>query len=188
MKKFFRALALVLALVLVFGTIPASAAVNPDKVRKSKTLYVNDTQGYKTVDGEKVYSQLKARTTYWRLLKISKTEAKELGVTAESSDPEIVKTNDKSMGVHAYAIGGTKDKPIVVTLNVDGKLYKVNVIAKKSAETVIFGRDFKELTDKTFYAGKSYELSLPRSVNGQKLDTDERRLIVKDADGNFFTQ
>ena len=108
MKKFFKALALVLALTLVFGTIPASAAVNPDKVRKEKTLYVDGTKG-KTADG--VESKLKARTTYWRLLKIKKAEAKELGVTATSADPEVIKTNDESMGIRAYAIGGSKEKP-----------------------------------------------------------------------------
>ena len=54
MKKFFKALALVLALTLVLGTVPASAAVDADKVRKEKTLYVDGTKGFKTVDGEKV--------------------------------------------------------------------------------------------------------------------------------------
>jgi len=180
MKKFFKALALVLALTLVFGTIPASAAVNPDKVRKEKTLYVDGTKG-KTADG--VESQLKARTTYWRLLKIKKAEAKELGITATSADPEVIKTNDESMGVRAYAIGGSKEKPIVITLS-DGKnLYKVNMIAKKSADTVVFGRDFAD-ADKEYSINTAYELSLPRTVNGVKIDTDERRLIVKDADGN----
>ena len=154
MKKFFKALALVFALTLVFGTIPASAAVNPDKVRKEKTLYVDGTKG-KTADG--VESKLKARTTYWRLLKIKKAEAKELGVTATSADPEVIKTNDESMGVRAYAIGGSKEKPIVITLS-DGKnLYKVNMIAKKSADTVVFGRDFAD-ADKEYSINTAYEL------------------------------
>ncbi|MCR5768724.1 MAG: hypothetical protein K6G45_09580 [Lachnospiraceae bacterium] len=180
MKKFFKALALVLALTLIFGTIPASAAVNPDNVRKEKTLYVNGTKG-KTADG--VESKLQARTTYWKLLKIKKAEAKKLGITATSAAPEIIKTNDETMGVRAYAIGGTKDKPIVITLSDGTNLYKVNMVAKKSAETVAFGRDFVD-AEKEFSVNTTYELSLPRSLNGVKLDTDERRLIVKDADGN----
>ena len=180
MKKFFKALALVLALTLIFGTIPASAAVNPDNVRKEKTLYVNGTKG-KTADG--VESKLQARTTYWKLLKIKKAEAKKLGITATSAAPEIIKTNDDTMGVRAYAIGGTKDKPIVITLSDGTNLYKVNMVAKKSAETVAFGRDFVD-AEKEFSVNTTYELSLPRSLNGVKLDTDERRLIVKDADGN----
>ncbi|MCR5322044.1 MAG: hypothetical protein K6E85_01995 [Lachnospiraceae bacterium] len=177
MKKFFKALALVLALTLVFGTIPASAAVDADKVRTEKTLYVDGTKGFKTVDGEEVKSQLLARTTYWKLLKIKKAEAKSLEVTAESSAPEIVKVNDKSMGVRAYAIGKA-----TIKIAVDGKVYNVAVTAKKSADTVTFGRDFED-TEKAFYAGKSYEISLPRTVNGVKLDTDERRLFVKNEKG-----
>ena len=138
MKKFFKALALVLALTLVLGTVPASAAVDADKVRKEKTLYVDGTKGFKTVDGEQQFSLLKARTTYWKLLKIKKAEAEKLEITAESSAPEIVKTNDKSMGVHAYGIGEA-----TITLAVEGKLYTVAVTAKKSAETVTFGRDMR---------------------------------------------
>jgi hypothetical protein len=177
MKKFFKALALVLALTLVLGTIPASAAVDADKVRKEKTLYVDGTKGFKTVDGEQQFSLLKARTTYWKLLKIKKAEAKQLGVTAESSAPEIVKTNDETMGVHAYAIGEA-----TIKLAADGKVYTVAVTAKKSAEVVTFGRDFED-TEKPFYAGKTYEISLPRTVNKVKLDTDERRLFVKNEKG-----
>jgi len=177
MKKFFKALALVLALTLVLGTIPASAAVDADKVRKEKTLYVDGTKGFKTVDGEQQFSLLKARTTYWKLLKIKKAEAKKLGVTAESSAPEIVKTNDETMGVHAYAIGEA-----TIKLAADGKVYSVAVTAKKSAEVVTFGRDFED-TEKPFYAGKTYEISLPRTVNKVKLDTDERRLFVKNEKG-----
>lgn len=181
MKKFFKALALVLALTLVLGTIPASAAVDADKVRKEKTLYVDGTKGFKTVDGEQQFSLLKARTTYWKLLKIKKAEAKQLGVTAESSAPEIVKTNDESMGVHAYAIGEA-----TITISDGEKLYKVVVTAKKSAETVTFGRDFAD-TEKPFYAGKTYEISLPRTVNKVKLDTDERRLVIKNEKGEVAT-
>ena len=182
MKKFFKALALVLALTLIFGTIPASAAVNPDNVKKEKTLYVNGTKGFKTVDGEAVASKYQARTTYWKLLGIKKAEAKKLGVTATSAAPEIIKTNDETMGVRAYAIGGSKDKPIVITLSDGTNLYKVNMIAKKSATTIAFNRELSE--DKEFSTNTAYELSMPRSVSGEKLDTDERRLIIKNADGN----
>ena len=77
------------------------------------------------------------------------------------------------MGVRAYAIGEA-----TIKLAADGKVYTVAVTAKKSAEVVTFGRDFAD-TEVPFYAGKTYEISLPRTVNGVKLDTDERRLVIK---------
>ena len=176
MKKFFKVLSLVLALTLIFGTIPASAAVTIN-AKKSKTLYVGEKRGSKTVDGEVTTSKYQSTVTYAKLLGITKAEAKELGVTAEVSDTDILKRSNKGMKVRAIGIGDA-----TVTLTADGKLYNVTITGKKTAEEVWFGQDFIE-TDKTFYAGKTYKLSLPRTVAGEKKDTDNRRLVIYDADG-----
>ena len=125
MKKFFKALALVLALTLVIGTVPAAAATTVTPITK-KTLYVGGTKG---VDNNGKQSTYSARVTYAKLLGITKKQAKSLGVTAVSTDDSIVKVNDNSKAARAYGIG-----KVTITLTAEKKTYKVEVTAKKSAD------------------------------------------------------
>ena len=87
MKKFFKALALMLALTLVIGSVPASAAtkISPDE---KKTLYVGGTKGV-DLQGEK--STYKKKASYANLLNITKDEVLDLKVKAVSSDTSVVK-------------------------------------------------------------------------------------------------
>jgi hypothetical protein len=176
MKKFFKALALVLALTLVIGTIPAAAADTAIKAVEKKTLYVGGTKG---VDNNGKQSTYKAKVTYAKLLGITKKEAKKLKVTAVSSNDEIVKANDKTRRIRAYGIG-----TVTVTLTADGKTYDVAVTAKKSADEVVFGRDWANVAELDYAVeaelNKEYTVSVPQSKAGVKIDTDERRLVADD--------
>ena len=185
MKKFFKALALVLALTLVIGTIPASAAteIKPDE---SKTLYAGGTKG---VDASGTKSAYKQKASYASLLNISKDEVISLKIKAVSSDTDVVKCYNKreKKRIRANGIG----EATITFTDKNGETYTVPVTVKKSAseETVRFGQDFKDVKDGVYEAetGKDITVSVPVTKDGKKLDTDKRRLVVKDADGNDVT-
>jgi len=195
MKKFFRALALVLALTLVIGTIPASAASSYD-IKKKRTLYVTQdsdqdpdkatARGTKTdAEGNVTKSKAKARMTYAKLVGLTKEEAKKHTISIKSENDEIVKANDETQRIRAYAIGKVK-----LTITIDGKVEgEVTVTSKKSSTdaTIIFGHaneeGFVSETNKELSVGTEYTLTLPRAGK----DTDNRKLVIKDADGNDVT-
>ena len=95
MKKFFKALALVLALTLVIGTIPASAASTYD-IKTKRTMYVAAeganlkepaARGTKTeADGTVKKSTSKARFSYAKILGISKAEAEKHTISISSTN------------------------------------------------------------------------------------------------------
>jgi hypothetical protein len=199
MKKFFKALALVLALTLVVGSIPAAAAETYSTKKKAKTLYVATTEEIAkdknavTTLGKNLEkgtsSKYKARASYASFFGIKKKEAKKLDITttvklsADTAEGAIV-ANDETQAVRVYGIGEA-----VVTFKVNGQSAgSVTITAKKSATQVIFGQAFKDAKDEfkaeTF---AEYNVSIPRSKGGEKLDTDQRRIIVKDADGKDVT-
>ena len=192
MKKFFKALALVLALTLVIGTVPASAATTYN-IKSKRTLYVAPegadpdkatARGTITAeDGTVTPSTAKARLTYAKLLGISKTEAAKHEISVTSTNKEIVKASNKTQRVRAYGIGTA-----TLTIIVDGKKEgTVTVTSKKSStdETVVFGTKDGYIKDGDELAlGAEYKLSVPRL--GQ--DTDYRAILVKDADGNDVTE
>lgn len=186
MKKFFKALAVVLALTLVIGTIPAAADVTIDatKVKKEKILYLGGTKGFKTeADGTKKMSRYGEKASYWRLLGITKEQAEELGVTATTSKEEVASVNDTSMKVKAQAMGTAK-----VTLKAGDASYEVAFTVKKSASSVIFGDDFAGVTEsKDITINTEYVLSVPRFDNGVKMDTDQRTMTITDKDGKDVT-
>lgn len=199
MKKFFKALALVLALTLVLGTVPASAADSYSVKKAKKTLYValnadadkNAVTAMGSNAAAGTTSQLKARVTYASILGISKKEAKKLDITTvvKSSVEGAVVANDNTRAIRVYGIGEA-----TVAFKVNGKdAGTTTIIAKKSATdaTVIFGRDLKETSEFAASTDVAFEVSLPRNTkdedgNKVSLDTDERRLVIKDADENVI--
>ncbi|MCR5330868.1 MAG: hypothetical protein K6E62_06730 [Lachnospiraceae bacterium] len=182
MKKFFKALALVLALTLVIGTIPAAAAEDYTMKYKTKKLYVGTARGYKVEKDEKVYSKYLSKISFAKAIVgiDSKAEAIEKKVTAKSSDETVIKVQKSKARVKAVGIGQA-----TVTYYVGGALVgSIDYTVKKTANdgTVWLNRALADT--ESVVIGKAYEVSAPRSIDKITVDTDERRLYVTDKDGN----
>lgn len=191
MKKLFKVLALVLALTLVVGAVPASAA-STYNIKAKRTLYVALTddadlseptaRGTKTdADGTVTKSTAKARLAYATLLGISKDEAKTHVISVASDNEAVVKANDNTQHIRAYAIGKA-----TLTITVDDKVEgTVVVTAKKSStdDTITFGEARDVFEDRKVTLNKEYTLSLPRAGR----DTDYRKLVIKNEKGEDVT-
>lgn len=166
MKKFFKALAVVLALTLVIGTVPASAATTP-KAAESKVLYVDGSKGFKLdADGDKVASKLGAKVKLYKLAGLTKAQAADYTITAKSDDTTVVRTT--SVNAKAVAMGTAN-----VTIYVDGeKLGVTKITVKQSASDDTFKYD----APATVSVGEEFTVSLPR----KGVDTDARRLSCAD--------
>lgn len=166
MKKFFRALALVLALVLVIGTVPATQA--SAKVKKSKTLYVGGAQG-ESKDGE-LKSAIKGKVALYKLAGYTSKTKKGHEISAKiKSGKDIVDVTSKYVVAEAFG-------KAVVTLTVDGVKHDVviNVKANATDKTLTV-----EGLEKTAVVGVEYEVALPRAGK----DSDERRLFTDATEG-----
>jgi hypothetical protein len=165
MKKFFKALALVLALALVIGVVPAQAT--SAKVKAKKTLYVDGAKGTST-DGTKT-SGYKERVAIYKLAGAKKADKEDHTFRAKikSGDSVTVSKN------YVYAAGLGKS---VVEIFKDGEsLGQTVVTVKKNATddtlTITEFEDGKEVV-----CGVEYTVTLPR----KGVDSDERRLFVDD--------
>ena len=151
MKKFFRALALVLALALVIGVVPATQA--SAKVKTSKTLYVGGAKGA-SEDGE-TKSSIKGKVYFYKLAGFTSKTKKDHTITAKIKDgKEYVELTKKS--VIAKAMGEA-----IVTLTVDGVKHDVVIKVKQNAtdeNLVITGLEDKQ----EVVVGVEYPVSLPR--------------------------
>lgn len=159
MKKFFRTLALVLALTLVIGTIPAAAADEVKPLTK-KTLYIGGAQGT-NADGKQ--STYKAKVALYKLAGYkTKADAEGVAISAVAADEKVRVTKSY---VYAEELGKTN-----VTLTVDGVESSVAITVKKNAEAVkVVGLEEGEVV-----VGTTVEFSLPRKGS----DTDARRVTV----------
>lgn len=170
MKKFFKTLALVLALALVVGILPATTA--SAGVKKNKTLYVNGPQGASTTD-ETAKSSYKERVAIYKLAGYTKAKAE--GHTFEAklvSGEDWVKVGKK----YVKAIGYSNGKAAVVEIYVDGERVgstniKTRINASKDTLSILCNDG--ELPEK-FIVGAKYTFALPRA----KKDSDERRLFI----------
>ena len=188
MKKFFKALALVLALTLVIGTIPAAAADAAYSLKwTEKKIYLGEKMGFKLdADGNKVFYKGVSKVSYAKAIKgiASKDEAKEKNVTAKSTDETIVSTHNTAKKIVAEAIGEA-----TVTYYVDGvEIGSIKYIVKKTAaDTIRFGAGSETVErlheDGKVIIGKEYNVSLPWTEEGEQVDTNKRRLTVTDKDG-----
>lgn len=192
MKKLFKILALVLALTLVVGAIPASADATYN-IKAKRTLYVALTEdanpseptarGTKTdADGTVTKSTAKARLSYAALLGISAEEAEKHVISVASDNASVVKANDDTQHIRAYEIGKAK-----LTITVDNKVEgTVTVTAKKSStdDTIVFGQSRDVFEDRKVTLNKEYTLSLPRAGK----DTDDRKLVIKNEKGEDVTK
>jgi hypothetical protein len=190
MKKFFKALALLLALVLVIGTIPVSAATTEFKFTGDadgkKILYIGGSNG-KSKEGK----ECKTKNFVDFTKRIDGFDADTMDIRLEAKNPEIVKTRDNSDRVYAKAIGTT-----TVTINiyskddVEGKQalgsLKVKVQVKKNAESIPYSVTDAEgnavdLSNK-LGVNTTYQVKISRHVDGVKVDTDIRRLLCDSED------
>ena len=135
MKKFFRALALVLALVLVIGTIPASAAETTDLKLKKKTkiIYLKGSQGL-AEDGT---TKCKTPSRYKVSKLVKGFDSKKMDITLKSADKSIVKTSSKKDKIYAKGLGSTTVE--IFVNNLDGQQladFKLKVRVKKSATEI----------------------------------------------------
>lgn len=175
MKKFFKALAVVLALTLVIGTIPASAADSDLSLKKaSKILYIGGAKGTKA-DGTACKTG-----SACLLSKLVKNFNKDtMTIKVESADKAIAKTTSKSSKVSAVGIGST-----TVTVSVfdsdDIKIFEkdIKVTVKKNAEAVAVNSD--ALASGKVGVNTPYTVVLPRKADGKFVDTDGRNLTAND--------
>lgn len=187
MKKFFKALALVLALTLVVGTIPASAAELDFSLKKEKKIiYLGGASGEKEVDGETIKCGTKSRYKVSKL--VNGFDPETMDIQLESSDKSIVKTSNAKDKVYAKAIG-TADVTIYVIDKETEKQLKdltLKVQVKKNAAAVTAVITDAEGNPADLTASKAgvnvpYIVTLPRKdADGNFVDTDYRTLTASD--------
>ncbi|MBQ5933476.1 MAG: hypothetical protein IJL55_07225 [Lachnospiraceae bacterium] len=187
MKKFFKALALVLALTLVVGTIPASAAELDFSLKKEKKIiYLGGASGEKEVDGETIKCGTKSRYKVSKL--VNGFDPETMDIQLESSDKSIVKTSNAKDKVYAKAIGTADVTIYVIDKETDKQLkdltLKVQVKKNAAAVTAIITDAEGNLVDLTATkAGVNvpYIVTLPRKdMTGAFVDTDYRTLTAAD--------
>lgn len=178
MKRLFKMLAVVLAMTLVIGTIPVSAASNELALKKtSKTLYLGGCKGAKANGKAAPYY------SYARLTKLFNNLSDNMKVRATSSNTNVVSTTTTRIN----AVGtGTAD--ITLSVYKDSvrkanliKQFTIKVTVKKNATDSDV--TFKGISDgKSFKVGDSVTISLPKAK-----DSDNRRLICDNKDANIVS-
>ena len=145
MKKFFKALALVLALVLVIGAIPASAATTFTMKKDVKRVYLGGAQGKKE-DG----TQCKTSSKYRISKLINGFDAATMTLKLESSDKTIVKTNNSKRKVYGKKIGSATVKISVYDkesgILLDGSL-SATIEVKKNAMIALYNMSDRQILD-----------------------------------------
>ena len=186
MKKFFKALALVLALVLVIGSLPVAAATDfklADDKDGKKIIYIGGSNG-EDADGKKCSSK-----NYYDFTKhIVGYDADTMDLRFSGADKDIVSTWNKSDRVYAKAIGTTTVNVDVYDKDEDRKLgtVKVKVQVKKNAEALnayVLDAEQNPVLDlsKKLAVGQPYTVVLTRKdASGVQIDTDNRSLTCDD--------
>jgi len=178
MKKFFKALALVLALVLVIGAIPASAATTFSLKKDTKIVYLGGAQGLKE-DGTKCGTKSKYKISKL----INGFDVETMYLKLESSDKTIVKTNSSKRKVYGKKIGEAVVTIYIYDKESDALLdtLQPTVKVKKNATTIQFAitdanGDLVDPTEK-FGLNTPYTLTLSRKdAAGNLTDTDYRAI------------
>ncbi len=165
MKKFFKALALVLALALVIGVVPAQAT--SAKIKAKKTLYVDGAKGAST-DG-KLTSGYKGRVAIYKLAGDKKS------VAADHTYKAVIKSGDSVTKTKKYVYAADLGKSVVEIFK-DGESLGTSVITvkKNATDDTLTITEFED--GKEVVCGVEYTVTLPR----KGVDTDERRLFVDD--------
>jgi len=165
MKKFFKALALVLALALVIGVVPAQAT--SAKIKTKKTLYVDGAKGTST-DG-KLTSGYKSRVAIYKLAGDKKA------VAADHTYKAVIKSGDSVTKTKKYVYAADLGKSVVEIFRDGESLGESTITVKKNATA-----DTLKITGledgQEVVCGVKTTITLPR----KGADSDERRLFVND--------
>lgn len=169
MRKFFKSLAVLLALVLIVGVIPAAAA-DSLSMQKEKVLYLDGSKGAKE-DGTK------CKTSYKKLVAnmIKGFDKDTMSVVLSSADKDIVKTS-KAGRIFAKSLGTTT--VTVKVLNADEEqIFQQDLkvkVKKNATDITVTG-----IADgDNFSVGQTVDVTLPRLG----VDTDEREFKVDNAE------
>ncbi len=165
MKKFFKALALVLALALVIGVVPAQAT--SAKIKAKKTLYVDGAKGTST-DG-KLTSSYKSRVAIYKLAGDKKS------VAADHTYKAVIKSGDSVTKTKKYVYATDLGKSVVEIFK-DGESLGTSVITvkKNATDATLTLTGFED--GQEVVCGVKTTVTLPR----KGVDSDERRLYVDD--------
>ena len=196
MKKFFKALALLLALVLVIGSLPVAAAEQSDFALKGKTnkktslkqkiLYIGKAKGVKDDEAGTV-----CKTGAWANVAnlVKGFDADTMYIELESSDKEIVRTESgkkmadtdkywiksKAVGTATVTVKVFRESDDVLLFNDD-----LFVSVKKNADEVkyqILDAEGNDVTGQKIGANTDYTVKLTRlNEEGAQIDTDLRKL------------
>lgn len=183
MKKIFKALALILALTLVIGAIPVSAAESTTGLSlksKKRSLYIDGSKGLKE-DG----TQCKAGAEYKVTKLIKGYDSKTMTVALKSSKPAVVSTKGKK--IIAESLGKA-----TVTISVKSKTgtildtLKLKVKVKKNAKDIV--AYVTDVDGNLIAPGDKLGLNTPYVVTltrkdaatGKQVDTDYRSLTCSD--------
>ena len=185
MNKFFRAIACMLIITLVTGTIPVMAATSGLSLnRKTKVLYIGGAKGI-AEDGTKATTKSRYNVTK----AINGYDKNTMYVKLRAENTSIVRTKNSKSKIYARkTVGSTKvyisvynrkDKKLIDTLTL-----KVRV--RKNAESIRYAVKDKtgktiDLYDSILGINTTYSVVVSnKDANGIKMDTDKRRLIADD--------
>ena len=195
MKKFFKALALILALTLLVGAIPVSAADNGyefyvvdrnGKKIKQKTLYIGEEGSH---GKDKEGKECPSGNMYDLTNHIYGFDAETMDLKLRASKPDIISTWNQSDRIYAKKIGTTTLTISVYSKDTGKKIgsCKLKVVVKKNAEKIVaIAIDSKGelVTDlQNLACNEVYTVTLTRRdlLTQELTDTDRRLLSCEDS-------
>lgn len=168
---------MVVALTLIMGSIPVSAATTTYSLTKaSKTIYLGGCKGYKENGTKAPYYSYITASKY-----INNYDESTQKIVLTTEDPDIVTVNNKKGRINAAGIGVTNvtfelfDKDDTDLKNpLFSKSMKITVKKNATEESLVVKgiEDGAELV-----TNKAYTVSVPRD---NTVDTDLRRLVCDD--------
>lgn len=171
MRKVFKYLAVILALTMLIGVIPAQAATSVSLKKKSGTLFIDGCTG-KKADGSKAkfYSYMNVAK------KLNGYNADTMKIKLETEDKTIASVNNKKARIKAKGLGKTvvrvtvtdqKSNKVLMSKSITITVKKNATAASFSCEGIVDGR--------TINVGDSITVKIPKGT-----DTDKRRLVASD--------
>jgi hypothetical protein len=192
MKKFFKALSLVLALTLIIGTIPVQAATGEFEIIKGRTdwkIYLDGAKGQKE-DG----TVCKTKDRYKLSKLVVGFDKETMDIKLESADKSIATVSSKKDKVYAKSIGTTTVTIYVYDIETEKLLgnLDIDIVVKKNATEIKYfvtdaeGNDV-DLENKlavnvpyTVTLTRRGEEDLDGDGKGDIVDTDYRVLTCED--------
>ncbi|MCR5206718.1 MAG: hypothetical protein K6E47_16940 [Lachnospiraceae bacterium] len=184
MKKFFKALALVLALTLVIGSIPVSAAIDFAFTKDKKVIYIGEAQGTRT-DEEGNVIKCKTKESYTLSKFITNFDSDTMRSKLVSSNENVVAIDGHK--VVAKGIGTAKVDVTILDkdtkTDIGGTTLSIKIVVKKNATSVPVkvkdaeGNEIEDVANYKFAANTDYIFTLTRKDDeGNRIDTDKRKL------------